>query len=93
MDHTAEDLLKRSNRKKCPAMRASLSTVSACTQTRTLVAEQLKVSRTSVNTWVSIHIASGLEGLEAVKQKDDRLSFDCLSQLKILVTLFQSKAR
>ena len=36
---------------------------------RTSVAEQLKISRTSVNTWVSNYLASGLEGLEARKAK------------------------
>ena len=71
MDHTAEDLLKRSRTEKNASKHMRLLALSLFLEckNRASVAEQLKISRTSVNTWVSNYLASGLEGLEARKAK------------------------
>ena len=71
MDHTPEHLLKLSRAEKNARKRMRLLALSLFLQckNRTSVAEQLKISRTSVNTWVSNYLASGLEGLEARKAK------------------------
>jgi DNA-binding transcriptional regulator LsrR (DeoR family) len=65
MDHTPEHLLKLSRAEKNARKRMRLLALSLFLQckNRTSVAEQLKISRTSVNTWVSNYLASGLEGL------------------------------
>lgn len=71
MKHTAEDLLKLSRAEKNARKRIRLLAISQFLEckNRTLVASQLKISRTSVNKWVNQYLESGLDGLEARKAK------------------------
>jgi transposase len=71
MKHTAEDLLKLSRTEKNARKRIRLLALSHFLEckNRTLVANSLKISRTSVNKWVTQYLELGLDGLEARKAK------------------------
>jgi len=64
--HTSQELVCLSKREKNPHKRIRLLAVSLFIerQNRANVARQLKVSRGSVNTWVSRYLEFGLAGLE-----------------------------
>lgn len=71
MKHTSEDLLKLSRAEKNARKRMRLLALSQfldC-KNRTQVANQLNISRTSVNKWVTQYLEAGLDGLEARKAK------------------------
>ena len=71
-----QQLLQLSKKQKNATKRIRLLAVSQfleC-QNRTQVANQLKVSRRSVNNWVSNYLSFGLSGLED-KPRYDRQSF------------------
>lgn len=69
--HTSRKLLELSRKEKNPKKRIRLLAVSHVMDgvSRYKVADSLKVSRRSVNVWVSRYLEFGLSGLEAKKQK------------------------
>ncbi len=71
MTPTSEDLLKLSRAEKNARKRMRLLALSHFLEckNRTLVANMLKISRTSVNKWVTQYLSSGLDGLDARKAK------------------------
>lgn len=71
MNHTAEDILKLSRAEKNARKRMRLLAIAQFLEckNRTQVANQLKISRTSVNKWVAQYLESGVDGLEARKAK------------------------
>jgi len=71
MKHTSEDLLKLSRAEKNARKRMRLLALSQFLEckNRTQVANQLNISRTSVNKWVTQYLEAGLDGLEARKAK------------------------
>jgi len=71
MKHTSEDLLKLSRAEKNARKRIRLLAIAQFLEckNRTQVANQLKISRTSVNNWVTQYLEAGLNGLEARKAK------------------------
>ncbi|NDO75904.1 helix-turn-helix domain-containing protein [Shewanella sp. SE1] len=73
---TAESLLCLSKKEKNPQKRMRLLAVSIFLQSRnrTQVANQLKVARSSVNSWVSNYLEQGLVGLEDKQRPGKRPS-------------------
>lgn len=71
MKHTSEDLLKLSRAERNARKRMRLLALSQFLEckNRTQVANQLNISRTSVNKWVTQYLEAGLDGLEARKAK------------------------
>ena len=71
MKYTSEQLLALSKSEKDSRKRLRLLALSHFIdgKSRTYIAEILKVSRTSVNLWVSNYLSAGLEGLESKKAK------------------------
>ncbi len=74
--HTPQELLSLSKLEKDPNKRMRLLAVSLFleNQNRAQIARQLKVSRGSVNKWVSNYLMSGMAGLED-KPRHGRRSF------------------
>ena len=71
MKYTSEQLLALSKSEKDSRKRIRFLALSHFLdgKSRTYIAEILKVSRTSVNLWVSNYLTNGLEGLESKKAK------------------------
>lgn len=71
MNHTAEAILKLSRAERNARKRMRLLAIAQFLEckNRTQVANQLKISRTSINNWVSSYLEVGLDGLEARKAK------------------------
>ena len=94
MNQTAEELLKLSRAEKNARKRMRLLAIAqflAC-KNRTQVANQLKISRTSVNNWVSSYLAVGLDGLEARKAKG-RIPYLSTKQQKQLGEFIESHSQ
>lgn len=94
MNQTAEELLKLSRAEKNARKRMRLLAIAqflAC-KNRTQVANQLKISRTSVNNWVSSYLAVGLDGLEARKAKG-RIPYLSAQQQKQLGEFIESHSQ
>ena len=94
MKHTAEDILKLSRAEKNARKRMRLLALSQfldC-KNRTQVANQLNISRTSVNKWVTQYLESGLDGLEARKAKG-RTPFLTAKQQKQLGDFIEAQSQ
>lgn len=94
MKHTSEDLLKLSRAEKNARKRMRLLALSQfldC-KNRTQVANQLNISRTSVNKWVTQYLESGLDGLEARKAKG-RTPFLTAKQQKQLGDFIEAQSQ
>ena len=94
MKHTSEDLLKLSRAEKNARKRMRLLALSQfldC-KNRTQVANQLNISRTSVNKWVTQYLESGLDGLEARKAKG-RTPFLTAKQQKQLGNFIEAQSQ
>lgn len=91
MQHTSEDLFKLSRAEKNARKRMRLLALSQfldC-KNRTQFANQLTISRPSVNKWVTQYLESGLDGLEARKAKG-RTPFLTIEQQKQLGHLIET---
>ena len=94
MKHTPEDLLKLSRAEKNARKRMRLLALSQfldC-KNRTQVANQLNISRTSVNKWVTQYLGAGLDGLEAGKAKG-RTPFLTAKQQKQLGDFIEAQSQ
>ena len=94
MKHTPEDLLKLSRAEKNARKRMRLLALSQfldC-KNRTQVANQLNISRTSVNKWVAQYLGAGLDGLEAGKAKG-RTPFLTAKQQKQLGDFIEAQSQ
>ena len=91
---TAESLLCLSKKEKNPRKRIRLLAVSLFLQSRnrTQVANQLKVARSSVNSWVSSYLERGLAGLEDKQRSGKRPSLSNV-QKRTLARYIEFKAR
>ena len=94
MNQTAEELLKLSRAEKNARKRMRLLAIAQFLEckNRTQVANQLKISRTSVNNWVSSYLAVGLDGLEARKAKG-RIPYLSTKQQKQLGEFIESHSQ
>lgn len=94
MNHTTEDILKLSRAEKNARKRMRLLAIAQFLEckNRTQVAHQLKVSRTSVNNWVTQYLEVGLDGLEARKAKG-RIPYLNTKQQKQLGAFIESHSQ
>ena len=94
MKHTSEDLLKLSRAEKNARKRMRLLALSQFLEckNRTQVANQLNISRTSVNKWVTQYLEAGLDGLEARKAKG-RTPFLTVKQQKQLGHFIETQSQ
>lgn len=90
MKYTSEQLLALSKSEKNSRKRIRLLALSHFLdgKSRTYIAEILKVSRTSVNLWVSNYLTDGLEGLESKKPKG-RTSYLTQQQKQMLCSYIE----